>query len=646
MRILTSLELRIVVNELKENYLNSKLAKIYLPKTRILRLELHRAGRGRSTLIVDSGVGMYLSKFNFENPTVPPAFAMFLRRHLLQATLKDVVQRGSERIVEFRFNTKNGTRFLICELFGKGNFILTDTNYVILNSAVIQSTKDRSIRKGETYVYPKQGFDILNLTRNDFDKGLSKWKEHSIVKYLASGLGLGGKYAEEVCTRADIDKSKQVGLFSDKELNEVFDSVLDLIASFDSESSVVVMDDGKAVNAFPFVLKSLEDSEVKKVGSFSEAVDLLFSEGRVSEVRKQKSSAFDKRLAKVEKIVESQRKSVEMLKAKRADLKSTIEVVYRNYQYISKIVERLNKAREAGHSWPDIVDAAEKERKSGLVEAEMFRSINPEEKLVVLEVEDHTVELNLDKKIENFTDELYNQVKNMNSKISGAERTMNKYVADRDKLLAQKSEVMDVVESSLPKAREVVKREWYEKFRWFFTSSGLLAVGGRDATSNEMVIKKHMEIEDWVFHTSMAGSPFFLLKKGKDKASEEDIEEVAIATASYSRAWQNGYSTQEVFYVRPEQVSKKAEAGEYLTKGSFMVRGKRNLLNPELEVCVGIVNGKVVGGPRSVIVEGDVYCLVPGKTKKSDIAKKIARKLGRSVDEVMAVIPNGTSDLV
>ena len=646
MRILTSLELRIVVNELKENYLNSKLAKIYLPKTRILRLELHRAGRGRSTLIVDSGVGMYLSKFNFENPTVPPAFAMFLRRHLLQATLKDVVQRGSERIVEFRFNTKNGTRFLICELFGKGNFILTDTNYVILNSAVIQSTKDRNIRKGETYDYPKQGFDILNLTRSDFDKGLSKWKEHSIVKYLASGLGLGGKYSEEVCTRADVDKSKQVGLFSDKELTKVFDSVLELITGFGSESAIVVMDDGKAVNAFPFVLKSLEDSEVKKVGSFSEAVDLLFSEGRVSEVRKQKSSAFDKRLAKVEKIVESQRKSVEMLKAKQAELKSTIEVVYRNYQYISKIVERLNKAREAGHSWPEIVEAAEKERESGLVEAEMFRSINPEEKLVVLEIEDHTVELNLDKKIENFTDELYNQVKNMNSKISGAERTMNKYIADRDKLLAKKSEVMDSVESSLPTAREVVKKEWYEKFRWFFTSSGLLAVGGRDATSNEMVIKKHMEIEDWVFHTSMAGSPFFLLKKGKDKASEEDIEEVAIATASYSRAWKNGYSTQVVFYVRPEQVSKKAEAGEYLTKGSFMVRGKKNILNPELEVCVGVVNGKVVGGPRTVVVEGDVYCLVPGKTKKSDIAKKIAQKLGRSVDEVMSVLPNGNSDLV
>jgi predicted ribosome quality control (RQC) complex YloA/Tae2 family protein len=646
MRILTSLELRIVVNELKENYLNSKLAKIYLPKTRILRLELHRAGRGRSTLIVDSGVGMYLSKFNFENPTVPPAFAMFLRRHLLQATLKDVVQRGSERIVEFRFNTKNGTRFLICELFGKGNFILTDTKYVILNSAVIQSTKDRNIRKGENYAYPKQGFDILNLTRADFDKGLSKWKDHSIVKYLASGLGLGGRYSEEVCVRAEVDKAKKVGKFEDKDLTKVFDSVLKLITGFSSGNAVVVMEDGKAVDALPFVLSAFKDSDIKEVGSFSEAVDLLFSEGRVSEVRKQKSSAFDKRLSKVENIVESQRKSVEMLKAKQADLKSTIEVVYRNYQYISKIVERLNNAREAGHSWPDIVEAAEKERESGLVEAEMFRGINPEGKLVVLEIEDHTVELNLDKKIDNFTDELYHQVKNMNSKIYGAERTMNKYIADRTKLLAQKEELMESVEDALPKARVAVKKEWYEKFRWFFTSGGFLAVGGRDATSNEMVIKKHMEIEDWVFHTSMSGSPFFLLKGGKEKASEEDIEEVAIATASYSRAWQNGYRTQEVFYVRPEQVSKKAEAGEYLTKGSFMVRGKKTTLNPELEVCIGIVNGKVVGGPKSVIVEGEVYCLVPGKTKKSDIAKKIARKLSRNVDEVMAVLPNGTSELV
>ncbi len=41
--------------------------------------------------------------------------------------------------------------------------------------------------------------------------------------------------------------------------------------------------------------------------------------------------------------------------------------------------------------------------------------------------------------------------------------------------------------------RVVEKREWYEKFNWFFTSSGLLAVGGRSADQNEELYAKHLE---------------------------------------------------------------------------------------------------------------------------------------------------------
>mgnify|MGYP001277774921 CR=1 FL=1 len=646
MRVLTSLELRIVVNELRKDYLNSKLAKIYLPKTKTLRLEFHRAGKGKSTLIVDSGIGMYLSKFKFENPTVPPAFAMFLRRHLLQATLKDVVQRGSERIIEFRFNTKHGTRFLICELFGKGNFILTDTKYKILNSAAIQKTKERTIRKGETYEYPEQGFDILNLSRKDFDAGLDSWLNHSVVKYIAKGLGLGGRYAEEVCFNSGIEKDKKVSKLTKEELGKIFLALQNLLIKFDSPKPVVLIEDEKPIDALPFILNEFKESDMKKVKSFSGAVDLVFSEVKIEKVRKEKYKSFDKKLEKLEKIVESQRQAVDDLKSRRDNLKNKIEIVYRNYQYISKIVERLKKARTAGHSWSEIIEAAEKERSSGLVEAEMFRKINPKEGLIILEVEGVEIEIKLADKIENFTDELYNRIKVMNSKISGAERTMKKYAADRDKLLNQKESIVSDVESSLPKERIVEKREWYEKFRWFVTSNGLLAVGGRDATSNEILIKKHMEIGDFVFHTSMAGSPFFLLKDGKNKGKENDIEEVATATASYSRAWRNGYRTQEVFYVRPEQVSKKAEAGEFLAKGSFMVRGKRELLSPELEICVGIVNGKVMGGPRSIFGDGRVFCLVPGKSKKSDVAKKISRELKVSVDQIMFVLPNGGSDII
>jgi predicted ribosome quality control (RQC) complex YloA/Tae2 family protein len=85
-------------------------------------------------------------------------------------------------------------------------------------------------------------------------------------------------------------------------------------------------------------------------------------------------------------------------------------------------------------------------------------------------------------------------------------------------------------------------------------------IGGRDATSNEIVIKKHTIASDLVFHTDMAGSPFFVLKSSTDNTKgldQQSIKEAADATCSFSRAWKMGLSTQSVFYVNPEQKSSK-----------------------------------------------------------------------------------------
>ena len=60
-------------------------------------------------------------------------------------------------------------------------------------------------------------------------------------------------------------------------------------------------------------------------------------------------------------------------------------------------------------------------------------------------------------------------------------------------------------------------KKWYLKFRWFISSDGFLCIGGKDATTNEILIKKHCDTKDLVFHTDLAGSPFFVIKsEGKD----------------------------------------------------------------------------------------------------------------------------------
>ncbi len=66
------------------------------------------------------------------------------------------------------------------------------------------------------------------------------------------------------------------------------------------------------------------------------------------------------------------------------------------------------------------------------------------------------------------------------------------------------------------------KKEWYEKFRWFFTTGGKLAIGGRDAQSNTTLIRRHLQENDTIYHADLFGSPFFILKGGKEQTEEED----------------------------------------------------------------------------------------------------------------------------
>ena len=57
------------------------------------------------------------------------------------------------------------------------------------------------------------------------------------------------------------------------------------------------------------------------------------------------------------------------------------------------------------------------------------------------------------------------------------------------------------------------KKQWFEKFRWFKSSDGYIVVGGKDASSNEIIVKKHLEKNDLYFHTELRGAPSTVPKK-------------------------------------------------------------------------------------------------------------------------------------
>ncbi len=264
------------------------------------------------------------------------------------------------------------------------------------------------------------------------------------------------------------------------------------------------------------------------------------------------------------------------------------------------------------------------------------------------------IRINTKKSLEQNASEYFEKAKKARKKIEGVKEALKRFEQQKEKLLAKQ-------ESALKKAEKIEKpkrkKEWYEKFHWFISSEGFLCIGGRDATTNEIVIKKHTDASDTVFHTEAPGSPFFVVKKTpvagweqlSDKPGYVSFEEAAIATAVYSKAWKMGITTTEVFSVAPEQVTKEAKAGEFVPKGAFMIYGKRTQYRVNVVMSVGITkDGVVMGGPERPV---KLHCekavnIIQGAEKTSDIAKKIKKILGSGeLDDIIAVLPAGGCEI-
>jgi len=258
------------------------------------------------------------------------------------------------------------------------------------------------------------------------------------------------------------------------------------------------------------------------------------------------------------------------------------------------------------------------------------------------------ITLDLRKTVEQNASDYFDKAKKAKKKIEGVKKALIQFEKEREKMLKEKETAVSKEEDKIEKKEDKKKKQrlkkWYEKFRWFISSEGFLCIGGRDATTNEIIVKKHADKDDIVFHTEAPGSPFFVIKIEDKKVGEATLKEVAQATAAYSKAWKMGLATALVYWIKPEQVRK--ELG--LPKGSFMIHGKRNYSEPVLQIAVGILpDGKVMGGPVESVKKncGKMVVLVQGKNKKSDIAKKIKKEINGDLDEIISCLPAGEFDI-
>ena len=218
----------------------------------------------------------------------------------------------------------------------------------------------------------------------------------------------------------------------------------------------------------------------------------------------------------------------------------------------------------------------------------------------------------------------YDRSKKLSSKIKGALEAI-----EATKKLTGKEDVPKKTRQKFP----VHKQKWYEQFRWFVSSDGFLVIGGRDAQSNEDIVKKYLEKRDIFFHAHVSGSPAVVVKTEGKEVPETTLMEAAQFTVSYSVIWKSGQASGDAYWVLPEQVSKTPESGEYVAKGAFVIRGQRNYYKDVLlGAALGLIlneEKRLIGGPVSAVrkIAQFVMELEPGEFEQNDLSKKIYRML-------------------
>ncbi len=197
----------------------------------------------------------------------------------------------------------------------------------------------------------------------------------------------------------------------------------------------------------------------------------------------------------------------------------------------------------------------------------------------------------------------------------------------------------DHLASAGPKMKR--KKEWFEKYRWFYTSGGKLVVAGRDAKQNDYLVAKAMTEKDLFFHADIQGAPSTILADGKN-ASDQEKKEAAQFAASHSSAWKAGAAGVDAYAVEKSQLSKHAQGG-FVGAGGFAISGEREWFpSTPLGLALGEKDGIVLCLPLAhPDAAGFPIQLSLGNYEKGTAAKKIAQFLKCDVNEVLLALPSG-----
>ena len=614
---LSGIELHYLVNKISSkitsSYYVSNISSI--TKNSIL-LKLHHPTESDINLIV-STKGIWITSKKYKQMEENQLLSI-LSREIERAKINSVSQPGSERIFFLHFiNKDNKERKLVIEIFGKGNIILCDESMKILWILNPVEVRHRILKTGLEYVLPpNRGEDVFQITLEGMKKSRQTQPENTdLVRWLAKCTSLPRKYVEEILLHSGIS-AKYANNLSDNDVQIIYDKTKEItskvIDETNHEPSIMVDKLGLAIDASPIVMSG--DSNAKKVESYMDGIDQVLSNEIISIGRSLKTEETDRKILELEHDLEEQNKAK------------------------TQVITRSQNLRRVAHELMNLSSMGIEDMNDSTVRNLLENNdseIVKENGITYLNIENERIKF--ESSIPKFSSLLFSRAKELERGAINIDKASEELRLRVEKLQNQTQKIHEKIQFS-----KLESKQWYERYRWFVTSDGYLVIGGRDASSNSAIIRKYMTDNDIIFHAEIHGSPFFLVKNVNNQEKQDSgyVEEAAQATVSFSRAWKDGLSSGDAYWVFPNQVKKGAPTGQFLPKGSFVIEGKRNFCRGiELKLSIGLVQIEkkysIVCGPLNAVRKRSLVftSLLPGGTDSMNLAKKVKSEFVRAISE-------------
>ncbi len=703
---MSGFDLRAIAREL-DVFSGAYVKKAYMPHYEQIVLRINPKEMEQFDLVLVRGSRIYTSKRDRPMPMTPPPFAMVLRKHLKNARMTGVRQLGFDRVLALDFDTKFGKRHLYVEVFRDGNIILTDEQGVIVQPLTHASYAGRTLKKGIVYQPPPQALDPHEVDIETLKEMFEK-SDRDLVSTLGGKANLGGTHANAVCELAEIKPNIDTQDVSPKKILEALQTLLEDLANSANGHLILKPSkehDGKSlsktintlnndakrdrfleehvIEATPTLLPAHIGLVKMDFGSLCHAVDAWKGAHDAGALARREAEKLDiaapgrghsTDVERLERRKAQQEKALAGFTVKIEKQQMLGHTIQNNWTHIESLLSQVADSVET-NGW--------KNTKKASKEIPWIVSMNSAERTFITILPNENSEpkgpqatLSLDETVHQNAQRHFESAKKQKDKTKGAVEALENTNIELKR--AMKKEKKAEESGKIGKIKRS-KRFWFENHRWSMTAGGHLLVGGKDAKGNDAIVKKHLSGSDMYLHADIHGAPscslratqgfivdqhrpahipefipaFKLVDKlGDERINEEKLLESATLALCWSRAWASGGGHGTVYSVKPTQVSKTAQTGEYVGKGAFIVRGQRQWFK-DLDVRLGIglvsINGVplLMGGTPNRIKEVcQRYAIIsPGLNKKDKLANRIYKNTGLMTDDILSVIP-GASEII